>query len=71
MIDSTSTSPGSQAQNTFSTPSFDPPTFSSIVTPDLVSSTIDTPTENSSDGRSIYCPIQRAHIFKNYFLSVL
>ena len=45
----TSTSPGSQAQNTFSTPSFDPPTFSSIVTPDLVFPTIDTPTENSSD----------------------
>ena len=49
----TSTSPGSQAQNTFSTPSFDPPTFSSIVTPDLVSSTIDTPTENSSDGSTV------------------
>ena len=49
----TSTSPGSQAQNTFSTPSFDPPTLSSIVTPDLVSSTIDTPTENSSDGSTV------------------
>ena len=49
----TSTSPGSQAQNTFSTPSFDPPTFSSIVTPDLVSSTIDPPTENSSDGFTV------------------
>ena len=49
----TSTSPGSQAQNTFSTPSFDPPTFSSIVTPDLVSSTNDTPTENSSDGSNV------------------
>ena len=49
----TSTSPGSQAQNTFSTPSFDPPTFSSIVIPDLVSSTIDTPTENSSDGSTV------------------
>ena len=49
----TSTSPGSQAQNTFSTPSFDPPIFSSIVTPDLVSSTIDTPTENSSDGSTV------------------
>ena len=48
-----STSPGSQAQNTFSTPSFDPPTFSSIVAPDLVSSTIDTPTENSSDGSTV------------------
>ena len=31
----TSTSPGSQAQNTFTTPSFDPPSFSSIITPDL------------------------------------
>ena len=49
----TSTSPGSQAQNTFSTTSFDPPTFSSIVTPDRVSSTIDTPTENSSDGSTV------------------
>ena len=49
----TSTSPGSQAQITFSTPSFDPPTFSSIDTPDLVSSTIDTPTENSSDGSTV------------------
>ena len=44
----TSTSPGSHAQNTFSTPSFDPPTFSSIVF-----STSDTPTENSSDGSTV------------------
>ena len=43
----------SQAQNTFSTTSFDPPTFSTIVTPDLVSPTIDTPTENSSDGSTV------------------
>ena len=49
----TSTSPGSQAQNTFSTPSFDPPTFSSIATPDLVFSTSDTPSENSSDGSTV------------------
>ena len=34
-------------------PSFEPPTSSSIVTPDLVSSTIDTPTENSSDGSTV------------------
>ena len=49
----TSTSPGSQAQNTFSTPSFGPPTFSSIVTPDLDPSSIATPTENSSDGSTL------------------
>ena len=41
----TSTSPGSQALNTFSTPSFGPSTFSSIVTPDLDPSSIATPTE--------------------------
>ena len=46
----TSTSPGSQALNTFSTPSFGPPTFSSIVTPDLDPSSIAT---NSSDGSTV------------------
>ena len=49
----TSTFPGSQALNTFSTPSFGPPTFSSIVTPDLDPSSIATPTENSSDGSTV------------------
>ena len=49
----TSTSPGSQALNTFSTPSFGPPTFSSIVTPDLDPSSIATPTKNSSDGSTV------------------
>ena len=49
----TSTSSGSQALNTFSTPSFGPPTFSSIVTPDLDPSSIATPTENSSDGSTV------------------
>ena len=49
----TSTFPGSQALNTFSTPSFGPPIFSSIVTPDLDPSSIATPTENSSDGSTV------------------
>ena len=49
----TSTFSGSQALNTFSTPSFGPPTFSSIVTPDLDPSSIATPTENSSDGSTV------------------
>ena len=49
----TSTFPGPQALNTFSTPSFGPPTFSSIVTPDLDPSSIATPTENSSDGSTV------------------
>ena len=49
----TSTFPGSQALNTFSTPSFGPPTFSSIVTSDLDPSSIATPTENSSDGSTV------------------
>ena len=49
----TSTFPGSQALNTFSTPSFGPPTFSSIVTPDLDPSLIATPTESSSDGSTV------------------
>ena len=49
----TSTFPGSQALNTFSTPSFGPPTFPSIVTPDLDPSSIATPTENSSDGSTV------------------
>ena len=49
----TSISPRRQAQNTFFTPSFDPPTFSSIVTQNLVFSTIDTPTETSSDGSTV------------------
>ena len=49
----TSTFPGFQALNTFPTPSFGPPTFSSIVTPDLDPSSIATPTENSSDGSTV------------------
>ena len=49
----TFTSPGTQALNTFSTPSFGPPTFLSIVTPDLDSSSIATRTENSSDGSTV------------------
>ena len=49
----TSTSPGSQALNTFSTPTFGLPTFSSIATPDLDPSSIATPTENSSDGSTV------------------
>ena len=49
----TSTSPGSQTLNTFSTSSFGPPTFSSIVTQDHDPSSIATPTENSSDGSTV------------------